>query len=190
VATLRSMPAPVAPLFGFVLGVLFAWAAGSDLARASAASSRSLVVVAGFGLLVHAPIAAYFLAAAPDWSWAYLIDTQRLPAALGFGMVLFTAASVPAGFFAGARASAARRLSVLVRIGGAPALLALAFLALAFRRLELEGSYAQYHGDFGTRPVAGSPLGWALLWMCAVLGLAVAWTLRSLRLLSRRAARD
>jgi hypothetical protein len=188
--TLAPMPAPVAPLLGFVVGILFAWAAADDLARTALPTSRSLIVVAAFGLLVHAPIAAYFLATAPDWSWAYLLSAERLPMALGFGWVLLTAASVPAGFAAAARPAAAKRLSHLVRIGALPAILAAAFLAAAFRRLEVDGSYAQYHGDFGTRPVAGSSLGWALLWMCAVLTGGIAWTLRCLRMLSRRAARD
>jgi hypothetical protein len=181
------MPAPVAPLVGFVLGVLFAWAASGGLARGS---SRPLVIVAAFGLLVYAPIAAYFIAASPDWAWAYLLDARRLTSALGFAIVLLAAASVPMGLLAGSRPAAARRVHVLVRIAAVPTLLALAFLALAFRRLEVDGSYAQFHGDFGTRPVAGSSLGWALLWMFAVLGIAVAWTLRSLRVLSTQAQRD
>jgi hypothetical protein len=48
----------------------------------------------------------------------------------------------------------------------------------------VRASYAQYHGDFGTEPVAGSPLGVSLLWVLAVVTLASAYTGRVLRRLS------
>ena len=47
----------------------------------------------------------------------------------------------------------------------------------------VQGSYAQFHGDFGTQPLAGSSLGYAILllgfWLTAGLGFAV-WNLRRL----------
>ena len=100
-----------------------------------------------------------------DWSYAYFIDTRRIPSALQLALVLLDAASVPVGFVVGciARASAqARSLcsrSVRRRLDRAD-------WHRSFRRTpSIQASYAQFHGDFGTRPVAGSSLGYALLWM-------------------------
>ena len=188
------MPAPTAPLLGFVLGIGFAWAAGDELARSSGTgvTSRSLVLVALFSLLCYAPICAYFLAFAPDWSFAYLFDTQRLPSAIELGLSLVNVASVPLGFAAAARAASAKRLGALLRLAVAPALLAIAFLVACLPRLAVHATYAQFHGDFGTQPVTGSSLGYALLWMTTVLGIAVAWTARCLRAIGsgpRRAGR-
>ena len=66
------MPVVAAPLFGFALGALFAWAGSEELARVgNATTSRSLVVAALFGMLVFAPACGYFQAFFPDWSYAY-----------------------------------------------------------------------------------------------------------------------
>jgi hypothetical protein len=177
------MPAPTAPLIGFALGVAFAWAASDELSRsaASGGASRSLVLVTLFSLLCFAPISAYFLAFAPDWSYAYLVDSQRLPSAVDLGLALLSVASVPAGFAIAARPASAKRLGPVVRLAAAPALVTIIFLFASIQRLTVHATYAQFHGDFGTRSVAGSPLGYALLWMAAVLGGAIAWTARCLR---------
>ncbi|MEB2311533.1 MAG: hypothetical protein OZ921_03795 [Sorangiineae bacterium] len=186
------MPAPVAPFIGFCLGVAFAWAAAGELGRAtgSGATSRSLVVVSWFGLLVFAPVAAYFMAFNPDWSFAYLIDTQRLPAAVDLALVLVDAASVPVGFLAAARAASVHRLGGVVRFAAAPALAPVLFVGLCFRRLSVQATFAQYHGDFGQRAVAGGSLGYSLLWMSAVLTAGVWWTTRSLRRIGQGSRRN
>jgi hypothetical protein len=184
------MPAPIAPLVGFVLGIAFAWAAAEELARAGGhAASRSLWLVTLFGLVVFAPAAGFFLAFSPDWSYAYLFDSQRLPGAVDLGLVLVDAASVPAGFAAASRWAAARRLGALLRFALVPLGLVMAFVAFALPRIGVHATYAQYHGDFGTRAVSGSPLGYALLWMSTVLAAAIYWVWRSLRMLGQ-ARRD
>jgi hypothetical protein len=180
------MPAPAAPLIGFVLGIAFAWAAAEELARAGGhAGARSLWLVGLFGLIVYAPAAGFFLAFSPDWSYAYLVDSQRLPGAVDLGLVLLDAASVPAGFVAASRWAAARKLGALVRLSFLPVALLIAFFAFAMPRLGVHATHAQYHGDFGTRAVSGSPLGYALLWMFTVLAGAIFWMLRSLRMLGQ-----
>jgi hypothetical protein len=183
------VPAPISPLIGFLLGVAFAWAAAEDLARSGGPISRPLVVVSLFGLLVFAPVAAYFLAFAPDWAWAYTIDAQQLPSALDFALVLADAASTPAGFVAASRYAKAGRTGPLARLAALPLALVALFLVVAFRRLGVMASYSQYHGDFGVRSVSGGPLGYALLWMTLVLGGGVAWTAIWLRRSARAVRR-
>ena len=178
------MPAPLAPLIGFALGVAFAWWAREELAKAASGAgigSRSLVIVALFAALVFAPIGAYFLAFEADWSYAYFIDTRRIPSALQLALVLVDAASVPVGFVVAASFAKNRKLVPLLILAGAPLVFCLSCLAATAGRLGIQATYAQYHGDFGTRPVSGSSLGYALLWMDSLLALGVAWTGRQVQ---------
>jgi len=54
---------------------------------------------------------------------------------------------------------------------------------LGLRRFAVQGSYAQFHGDFGTQPLAGSSLGYSVLllgfWLAAGLVFAL-WNLTQL----------
>lgn len=186
----RAVPAAAAPLIGFLIGAAFAWVASEELARDGSIGARALTVVSLFGLLVFAPIAGYFLAFAPDWSYAYLVDSQRLPSAADLGWVLLDAASVPAGFARGARHARVRRSAPLMRLIALPAAAASCLVLVALPRLGVHASYAQFHGDFGTRPVSGSPLGHALLAMTLVLLAGVSVTVVWLRRASRAARRD
>jgi hypothetical protein len=181
----------VAPLTGFALGVAFAWVASDELARAanSVVGTRSLVIVTVFSVLVQVPIIAYFLILAQDWSLGYLVEGGRLAAALGMGLLLLAGVSTPLGFRVAARPAAARNVRAMVGLAAVPALAATALVTFLLPRLSVFGTFAQFHGDFGTRPVAGSFVGTALLWMHAVLIGAVVWTVRSLRRLTSRHAR-
>jgi len=105
---------------------------------------------------------------------------------LPIAVVLLAAASVPAGFLAVVADARARRLSRVLRKAAVPALLATVFLLGSISRLSVHANYAQFHGDFGTRGVAGGPLGYALIWMLGVLAAATAWTLRALQRMSRK----
>ena len=164
------------------MGIAFARAAADELVRSSGAelAGRPLVVTSLFSLLVFAPASAYFLAFAPDWSYAYVIDSDRLPGAVDLAVVLLDVASVPLGFAAAARRMRDKRLGPLLRLAAIPGLAALAFVIVTLPQLSVHATYAQYHGDFGTRPVAGSLLGYALLWMNAVLLAAAVYTARVL----------
>lgn len=183
------MPAFAAPFIGFLLGALFAWVATDEVSRTASISARTLTVVSLFGLLVYAPVAGYFLAFAPDWSYAYWIDSQRLPGSIDTAWVLIDAASVPLGFSRAARQLRAKRTGPLLRLLAVPALVASTLVLLTLPRLGVQATYVQFHGDFGTRPVAGSPLGYALLAMTLILlagaAITVVWLRRSGHALQR-----
>lgn len=181
------MPVLVAPLVGFLLGVVFAWAAREELAGADrgALSSRATVPVAAFGLLVHGAIAGYFLTYAPDWSYAYLFDPQRLPSMVAVAAVLISAGSPLFGFAVAAGPASRRRSSLLLRLGTAVLGSIVALASILGNRWARDASYTQFHGDFGTRSLAGSELGHLVLWMNVVLVLAVGWMLWSLRRLAK-----
>ncbi|WP_438019260.1 hypothetical protein WMF18_09395 [Sorangium sp. So ce315] len=193
------MPAFVAPLVGFALGALLAWFSAAAPHRPGApraaeprlapgARGRPLALAALFSVLVFAPVCAYFLVFAPDWSFAYLVDTRRIPSAVDLVLLLLDAASVPAGFAAahrfassgGGRPTPQRAVRALAVFGGAPLAIALVAVLALSRRLALDGTYRQVAGDFGVHPVAGGPLGYALLWMYTMLAAGFAVTVGAL----------
>lgn len=179
------MPVLAAPLFGFSLGVVFAWAAAEEIARlGGTVTSRALVVAALFGALVYAPACGYFEAFFPDWSSAYFLDSQVRPIGLDMALLIVNGMSVPLGLAALSRAAASRRTGVLARGASIPAAFAAALVLAVLPRLRVFASFAQFHGDFGTEPLTGSPVGYALIWMTAVVSGAAAWTIHVLRRLA------
>jgi hypothetical protein len=186
------MPAFIAPLIGFVLGIAFAWNAADEIASdpTSVLGARSLVVATLFSVLVFAPAAGYFVAFDGDWAFGYLVNTQKIPSAVVLALVLVYASSVPIGFAAAASHARRRRLRAVLSLAAVPVGLTLLGMLVFSRRLGVSATYAQFHGDFGIQPVAGTPLGYALVWMDGALALAVALTLRELRKLSEATRRQ
>ena len=171
-------------MLGFIVGIGFAWSTADALTRlqGSAARDRALALVALFGMLVHAPVAGYFLAYAPDWSLAYWFDSSRIPEAGRLALVLVDAASPALGFAVATRGNRVLKRASLVRVAAPAAVLGLTWLTISFSRLSVSASYKQFHADFGITPVAGSGLGYALLLMWPVWLIGWWWTNRALRL--------
>lgn len=176
------MPALAAPFLGFALGVALAWLAGAEAARDDEGALARTLIAALFGALVFAPASGYFLAFAADWSFAYFVDSRLIPSAVLLLLAILDAAAVPLGFLAGRRAASRTAASrgLLPALVAIPALLALAPLLALFNRLRIEGTFHQVKSAFGTQPVAGGPLGYAILWMGAMIAGGFAVTLRAL----------
>lgn len=167
---------------------MFAWLARSELSRADMRlyESRAMRVVLGFATLVFAPVVAYFAIWYGDWAYLYLVSWRRVPSAVDLFLVAIGSASVLGGFAAAAPFARAKKLGPLGAIFGTPLVLLL-LLVLGFqKRLGTSGSFAQFHGGFGTEPITQTDLGRGLLWMLAVLVLGIAWSVRLLRTLARR----
>lgn len=172
------MPALLAPLIGLLIGFVFHQSGSRQLSRAAPGTSvetRGQLLALAYTLLLFVPFNAYFLAFAPDWSFLYTLDTSEHLGVLIVVSLLLDCGSVWLGFYAARRylsPSPATLLRVLV-----PALaLLLVFLALTRRRLGVEATYEQFHGNFGVRSVAGTALGYSLLWLGSLFAAATAWT--------------
>ena len=164
------------------MGVVFARAASEELARTrSAVGSRALAISWLFGILVYGPACGYFVAFFPDWSYAYFVNPEGRPIALDMTIVLVSAASPAAGLWSFARTAGARHGNALARAIAVPSVAATAFVLLLLPRLRLYATYAQFHGDFGTEALVGSPVGYALVWMALITTGASVWTVRLLR---------
>lgn len=174
------MPLPLGPFVGFALGVLLAlFAPRASLPDAGPAHPRPRLLVALFAALVFAPVCAYFLAFAGDWSIAYLTDSRAIPSALLLILVALDALSVVVGFSVGRGSH--RSLRAVTALIGVPLGAVLIFIVLFFGRLRVDGTFHQVRGDFGTQPVAGGPLGYALVWMFGLLAAGFGLTLRLFR---------
>jgi len=180
------VPIPFAPLVGFALGAILAWVAAPELAREGPiVASRSFVIVAAFAGLVWLPVVAYFVAFHGDWSYLYVIAWRRIPSAIDLGLVLLAAATVVGGFVGAVKPVRKRRFGPVAALVGTPSALAVVGIVVAARRLAVSGTFAQFHGDFGTEPIGASALGKGVLVMGIVLSVGLAWTAASLARLSR-----
>ncbi len=174
------MPAPLAPLVGFALGVLLAWLARPSESPDERLWDRPTLAVALYALFVYAPASAYFAVFAADWSFAYLLDGRAIPSALLLVLVLLDAAAPVLGFLAGRRALARPSLPALTWLAALPLLGATIPLVALHARFGIDATYDQVQSDFGTRPLAGSPLGYAILWMDGLLVAGAVFTTRAL----------
>ena len=176
------MPVPFAPLISLALGAALAWIAAPELVRDEGpiVASRPFAVVAAFAGLVWVPIVGYFAAFHGDWSYLYLVSWRDVPSAVDLGLVLLAGAAVLGGFSLAIPFVRKRRWGPVAAAIVLPGSLAIAGLTLAARRLAVSGTYAQFHGGFGTEPIGESTLGRGVLVMGVVLALAVAWTVRAL----------
>lgn len=164
------MPALVGPFVGFALGVALAWLSRVEALREDDAGFRARVaVVALFGALVFAPACGYFLVFAGDWSLFYLVDSRAVPSAALLVLAVVDAALVALGFTAGHRLARRRAEGALVLLWAGPVVVAGSMVLSFFSRLRVEGTTHQVASSFGTQPIAGSPLGWAVLWMGAMV---------------------
>jgi len=181
------MPAPLAPLLGFSLGVAFAWAAREDLTRGAGGRilTSSLALVLLFSVLVFLPACGYFLVFEPAWSYLYTVEGARRFAALNFVTLGAAVSSIPAGFLAAVPHARQDRVASLVRLASGPLVAAAVIVLLGGRRLAVRATYAQFHGDFGIERLAGSSLGWAVLWSALVTSAAAIYTTYAIRRLGR-----
>ena len=175
------MPALLGPLVAFALGAALAWLGRADAPRDDEEGFRARArVVALFAALVIAPAFGYFLLFAGDWSLFYLADSHRVPSAIGLLLVMADAALAVLGFVAGHGAARRRAARALVALVAAPAGIAIAMVAASLPKLRVDGTYHQVTSRFGTQPVAGSPLGFAIVWMGAMVAAGLYLTARSL----------
>lgn len=176
------MPVPFAQLFGLALGAALAWIAAPELGSSDApiVASRPFAIVVAFAGFVWMPVAGYFVAFHGDWSYLYVVPWRRVPSAIDLGLVVLAGAAVVGGFCAAVGPVRKRSFTPVVLLVAIPSAVAVVAMIVAAHRLALSGTFAQYHGDFGTEPIGASLLGRGVLLMGGVLSLGIAWTVRAL----------
>ncbi len=177
------MPLFLAPLVGWLVGLGLAWVARADRGweESPLVTSRPFLVTAAFAGFVYVPVVGYFAAFHADWAYLYVAPGRAIPSALDLALVLFAGASVPLGLATGARSVRGHVMKPLLKLGAGPAFAALVIVAVFARRLVVSGTYAQYHGHFGTESIAQSALGRGVLAAALALSMAIAASARSLK---------
>lgn len=179
------MPAPLGPLIGLALGIILAWLADSNSeADTRLGRPRPEPLIALFAAIIYAPACGYFIVFAGDWSLAYLLDSRTVPSAIELIVIIGDGASVFSGFVMGRRFTKRRAFRAIAALTSAPLAIAILFLIVFSSRLRVDGTFHQVRSDFGTQSVAGGPLGYALIWVNAILVAGFAFTAR--QFLARR----
>jgi hypothetical protein len=152
------VPIPTQLLFTFASGVLVALSARADLRGSPRAVllSHAFAAYLLYASLVVVPASLYFYLFHGDWYLLYLIDSQRVPSALVMLACALEVGLGIGGFVLGAAFVRNQREPWAGAVVGVTASLGAAVIPLARQRLQVVGSYAQFHGDFGLRPFGGS----------------------------------
>jgi hypothetical protein len=176
------VPLPIAIFVAVALGAALAWAATSELSRDEGpiVASRPFAVVLALAGFVYVPAVGYFATFHGDWSYVYVFPWRRVPSAIDLALVLASGAVMVASFLGAVPLVRRRKLAGLAALVVVPAMLAMGVVLAAGRRLAVSATYAQYHGEFGTEPIAASALGRSVLLMGIVLVVAIAWALRAI----------
>jgi len=176
---------PIAVLVHIAVGLGFALAA-RDRVRADgpfAAPVFYLVVMHAAGVV--APVALYFYAVHPAWTWLYLIDPANVPGLAILPLVVVHAAIVIGAYYAGALLLRADRRKPVVYTIAALGLVALILLLIARHRLAMSTSYAGFHAGRG-RELMEVQLGWAVLVTLFAMAASIAYVIFELTRDARR----
>lgn len=152
----------VALFVQLALGLVFA-RMGRDRIRADGpTASPAILLVLANAAIITAPIALYFYAVQPAWTWHYLVDPAKVPGLAVLPLVVLHAAVVVGGWYLGAALVRADRARELLYATVASAVGAAIAVAVLFPRLVAASSYPRYHAGFAGR-LMSVELGWAIL---------------------------
>lgn len=177
------MPILIAPLVGFALGVIFAWAATDELAREAGPliGSRALSLVVLFAFLTFGPAVGYFATYETEWSLFYLVDARHVPSSALLVSVLLDIGAVLLGFTVGAGPARRRRFVPLLPLTMVPLAVGAVVAAVFAPRLSTYGTRADVVRGFAHTSVVGTAIGWAIFFFGACTIIGTAWTVRELR---------
>lgn len=175
----------IAVIVHLAVGLGFALAARDRVRADGPFATPSFHLVLMFATAVVAPVALYFYAAHPAWSWLYLVDPEDVPGLAILPLVVGHAGIVVAAYYGGALLLRAdRKREVAYAIGGLGVIALILVLALR-GRLATSSSYDGYHAGRG-RDLMEVELGWALLVSLLALAGSIAYVLFELTRDARR----
>ncbi len=186
-ALLPAMPMIALILLGFCQGLLFCWAAAEDLRqRETALQSEGSWILLLYCTLVQAACTGYLLTFHGDWALSYWLSASALPGGVGAALCLMSGAAPFLGWLVASPLAKQRRTGPMLYIAAGALSVVVVGVLLTLRRLLVVGSTVEFHNEFGIRSIAGSALGYSLLWMAAIVGTATLWTMGALKRLHLR----
>jgi len=165
---------PVVALVNLLFGIGFALIARDRLKADGPFASPAFPLVVLHAAAVVAPIALYFYAVHPAWSWMYFFDPEKisgiavLPLMVGHGVLVI-------GAWYGASLLIRKSLQgALFYVGGALALMLLILIVAGIRRLDTATDFVGYQDGKHGVPLFSVRLGWAfVVSLLALFGSAV-----------------
>jgi hypothetical protein len=153
----------------FAIGLAFALVAQDRIRADGPSTPPAILLVLSYAGIIVAPVALYFYAVHPAWTWHYAVNPAQVPTLAIVPLVVAHALVVVGGWYLGAMlVRRDRRRTHRYGIAAAGLLTLLAIAAL-FPRLLAATSYRGYQAGVVGR-LMNVELGWAIL----VSGLATA----------------
>ncbi len=169
----RSCPIPVVALLNLLFGIGFALVA-RDRVRADgpfAAPAFHLVLL--HAAAVVAPIALYFYAVHPAWSWMYWVDPKKLAGVAVLPLMVGHAALVIGGWYLAAIALRRGFQAAVLYTGGAIAVTLLVLFVSGSQRLFTAADYPGWQ-QHRTMSLFKVQLGWSfVVSLLALFGSAI-----------------
>ena len=175
-AVLRCSPEaviPVVALVNLLFGIGFALIARDRIRADGPFAAPAFPLVALHAAAVVAPVALYFYAVHPAWSWMYLVNPRKLAGVAVLPLMVGHGVLVIGGWYGAALLLRRGYLGALLYIGGAFALLLLILVVGSIQRLATATDYLGWQARQGTSLFAVQ-LGWAfVVSLMALFGSAI-----------------
>ena len=164
---------PVVALVNLLFGIGFALIARDRLKADGPFAAPAFPLVALHAGCVVAPIALYFYAVHPAWSWMYWVDPEKLGGVAVLPLMAGHAALVVAGWYLAAMLLRRAFMNAVLYIGAAIAVALLVLVVAGANRLGTAADFAGFQLGRGVSPFKVQ-LGWAFaVSLLALFGSAV-----------------
>jgi hypothetical protein len=169
----RRPPIPVVALVNLLFGIGFALVARDRIRADGPFAAPAFHLVLLHAAAVVAPIAVYFYAVHPAWSWMYWFDPRKVSGAAVLPLMVGHAMLVVGGWYTAAMLLRAGYQGALVFVAGAVALFLLILVAVSVDRLSIAADYPSWQEKKGVSLFAVQ-LGWAfVVSLLALFGSAI-----------------
>jgi uncharacterized membrane protein len=182
------MPILFAPFISAFIGLLYAIFGRDEIRRTTqpAHQTRGFLFSMLSAILLVAPLAGYFLAFYPDWSYAYFLSSAKVPSAFDLLFVLFSCAILPLSYVWSANTLRRYALQIFVQgIASLVFLFVVLFVMLA-QRLSVAGDYHSFTHRFEMPLLSHSSLGLSIFLLDGCFLFGVFWVSMQLRKLAQR----
>jgi hypothetical protein len=153
---------PVVALVNLLFGIGFALIARDRIRADGPFAEPSFQLVVLHAAAVVAPIALYFYAVHPAWSWMYWVNPQRLAGVVVLPLMVGHAGLVIGGWYGASFLLRRGHQATLIYIAAAIAVALLGLIVSGIHRLSTAADYLGWQTQQGV-PLFAVQLGWAFL---------------------------
>ncbi|MDB4963133.1 MAG: hypothetical protein JWP01_3132 [Myxococcales bacterium] len=169
----RSCPIPVVALVNLLFGIGFALLARERIRADGPFAAPAFHLVVLHAGAVVAPVALYFYAVHPAWSWMYWLDPRKLSGIAVLPLMVGHAGLVIGGWYVAALMLRRGHLNTVLYSGGAISLTLLVLVVSGSRRLSTAADYLGWQAKRGVS-LFNVQLGWAfVVSLLALFGSAI-----------------